>query len=1000
MYATLPVAGPVAAGRERPAAPRSNAPMDPPQAVTPPGLTRRALADGALAGPVLAGPVLAGPVLAGAVLAGAGPESGLRGRRGECEALDLLVADVRAGQSRVLVLRGEAGAGKTALLEYLLERASGCCTARTAGVESEMELAFAGLHQLCAPFLDRIERLPGPQREALSTAFNLRDGAAPDRFAVGLAVLSLLSGVAGERPLVCVVDDAHWLDRASAQALAFVARHLATKPAAVVFAAREPGDEQDLIGLTGLTELAVRGLAEDDARALLTSAVAGPLDERVRDRIVAETRGNPLTLLEVAGRLAPEELAGGFCSPGAPAAPSRIEESFRRRLIPLPPSTRMLLLVAAAEPLWDPVLVWRAADRLGVEVETAATAATAGLIESGGQVRFRHPLARSAVYRAASPEDRQRAHRALAEAIDPDADPDRRAWHQARATAGLDEGVAAELECSVGRARVRGGLSAAAAFCERAAELTADPARRAGRALAAAQAKHQAGAPDAAQRLLAMAQAGPLGELGRARAELLRAQLTADSGSGPDASARLLQAAKRLEPLHLGLARDAYRDAFAAALTDGGLAISGELGEVAAAVRALPPVPQPHAPDLLLDGLAVLATDGYAAGVPILLRALTAFRDEKLRTEEALGWLPLACRVARHVWDDESWYVLSARLTGLAREAGALAVLPVALRLRAGINLLAGESTAAASCAAEAEAVTRAGGHPARPYSRLMLAAWRGHDDETRQLLTATTRQLITRGEEHPLTAAAWATAVLSNGRCRYHEALAAAESVGDHPDELDLAAWPAAELLEAAVRTGQPGRGIGALRRLSAATSAAGTDWALGIEARSRAVLSDGEFAERLYREAIERLGRTRVRVELARAHLLYGEWLRRESRRVDAREHLRTAQEMLTAMGIDGFAERARRELLATGETMRKYTAETAAELTAQEAQIARLACDGHTNPEIGVQLFISGRTVEWHLRKVFTKLGVTSRKELRRILPDLERAGVLAPRGAFGL
>ena len=1003
MYATLPAAGPVAAGHVRPAAPRSNAPVGPPKAATPPGLTRRALAGPVLADAVLADPVLADAVLAGPVLAGAAPESGLRGRAGEREALDLLVADVRAGQSRVLVLRGEAGAGKTALLEYLLERASGCCTARTAGVESEMELAFAGLHQLCAPFLDRIERLPGPQREALSTAFNLRNGAAPDRFAVGLAVLSLLSEVAGERPLVCVVDDAHWLDRSSAQALAFVARHLAAKPAAVVFAAREPADEQDLIGLTGLTELAVRGLSEDDARALLTSVVAGPLDERVRDRIVAETRGNPLTLLEVARRLAPEELAGGFCSPGAPAAPSRIEESFRRRLIPLPPSTRMLLLVAAAEPLWDPVLVWRAADRLGVEVETAAAAATAGLIESVGQVRFRHPMARSAVYLAASPEDRQRAHRALAEAIDPDADPDRRAWHQARATPGLDEGVAAELERSVGRARVRGGLPAAAAFCERAAELTADPARRARRALAAAQARHQAGAPDAAQRLLAMAQAGPLDELGRARAELLRAQLTADSGRGPDGSALLLQAAKRLEPLHLGLARDAYRDAFAAALTDGGLAISGELAEIAAAVRALPPVPQPHAPDLLLEGLAVLATDGYAAGVPVLLRALTAFceeTEEELRTEEALRWLPLACRVARHVWDDESWYVLSTRLTGLAREAGALAVLPVALRLGAGIKLLAGESAAAASCAAEAEAVTRAGGHPARPFGRLMLAAWGGHDDETRQLLAATTRQLITRGQGHQLTVAGWATAVLSNGRCRYHEALAAAEPVSDYPDELDLAAWPAAELLEAAVRTGQPERGIGALRRLSAATSAAGTDWALGIEARSRALLSDGEFAERLYREAIERLGRTRVRVELARAHLLYGEWLRRESRRVDAREHLRTAHEMLTAMGIDGFAERARRELLATGETMRKYTAETAAELTAQEAQIARLACDGHTNPEIGVQLFISGRTVEWHLRKVFTKLGVTSRKELRRILPDLERAGVLARRSAYGL
>ena len=943
----------------------ANAPMNPLKVAMPPALAGRGAGRRAAA------------------------EPGLRGRRSECEALDRLVADLQAGQSQVLVLRGEAGTGKTALLEYLLERASGCCVARAAGVESETELAFAALHQLCAPFLDRLERLPGPQRDALSTAFNLRDGNTPDRFAVGLAVLSLLSEAAGERPLVCVVDDAHWLDRASAQALTFVARHLAAQ-SAVVFAVRESCGEQDL---TGLPDLMVRGLADHDARALLSSAVTGRLDEGVRDRIVAEAQGNPLALLELARGLTPEELAGGFALPGAPAPSSRIEESFRRRLTPLPPQTRLLLLVAAAEPLRDPVLVWRAADQLGVQVEAAAAAAAAGLIEFGGQVRFRHPLARSAVYRAASPEERQSAHRALAEAIDPDTDPDRRAWHRAHATMGLDEGVAAELERSTGRARVRGGLAAAAAFHERAAELTPEPALRAGRALAAAQAKYQAGAPDAALRLLAMAQAGPLDELGRARVELLRAQLAADPGRGRDAPGLLLKAAKRLEPLHLGLARDAYRDAFGAALTAGRLAIRGRMLEVAAAARALPSAPQPHAPDLLLDGLAVLAAEGYAAGAPILGRALTAFRTGEVRAEEGLRWLPLACRVSHDVWDDESWYLLSARLMELAREAGALAVLPLALRLGAGIKLLAGEFAGAASIAAEAEAVARATGNPVAPYGRLMLAAWKGQEAETGQLIAATTTQMVARGEGHWLTAAHWATAVLSNGLCRYDEALAAAEQGSEYPDEPGLAAWPAVELIEAAARTGQPERGIGALDRLSEVTRAAGTDWALGIEARSRALLSDGASAERLYREAIERLGRTRVRVELARAQLLYGEWLRRESRRVDAREQLRTAHQMLTAMGIEGFAERARRELLSTGETVRKYTAETAAELTAQEAQIARLAGDGHTNPEIGVQLFISARTVEWHLRKVFSKLGVSSRKELRRMLPDLERAGVLA-------
>ena len=558
-------------------------------------------------------------------LAGTWLERRLHGRRGEREVLDRLLASVRAGQSRVLVLRGEAGIGKTALLGYLLERASGCRIARAAGVESEMELAFAGLHQLCAPFLDRIECLPDPQRAALGAAFGLRDGDAPDRFAVGLAVLSLLSDVAREQPLVCVVDDAQWLDRASAHALAFVARRLVTESVAVVFAVRSPGAGPDL---AGLAELVVSGLPDADAQALLGSVIIGPLDEQVRDRIVVETRGNPLALRELARGLTSEELAGGIGLPCVTAVPGRVEESFQRQLMPLPPATRRLLLVAAAEPAGDPLLVWRAADRLGVQATAAAPATAAGLIEFGGHVRFCHPLARSAVYRAASPQERHSAHRALAEATDPGIDPDRRAWHRARATTGLDEDVAAELEGSATRARARGGLAAAAAFCERAAELTPDRARRARRALAAAQAKQQAGAPDAALRLLAIAEAGPLDELGHARAELLRAQLAADPGRGGDAPQLLLKAASRLEPLHAGLAREAYRDAFRAVLEAGRLAVRGGLVEVAEAVRAAPQPPQPAGGnDLLLNGLAVLLTQGNAVGAPMLKRALKAFRD-------------------------------------------------------------------------------------------------------------------------------------------------------------------------------------------------------------------------------------------------------------------------------------------------------------------------------------------------------------------------------------
>jgi DNA-binding CsgD family transcriptional regulator len=910
----------------------------------------------------------------------------LHGRRSECEALDRLVANVRAGQSRVLVLRGEAGAGKTALLEYLVQHAPGFRIVRAVGAEPEMELAFAGLHQLCAPFLDRLRRLPDPQRDALETAFSLRSGDAPDRFAVGLAALSLLSEVAGHQPLVCVVDDTQWLDQASAHVLAFVARHLGTAPVALVFAVRQPGGEQDL---TGLPELLVGGLADGDARALLDSVVIGPLDERVRDRIMAETRGNPQALLEWPRRLIPGELAGGFGLPGAVAPTGRIEEGILARFESLPESTRLLLVAAAADPTGDPVLVWRAAGQLGVKAGAAAPATAAGLIEFRGLARFCHPLARAAVYRAASPRQRQHVHRALADATDPDADPDRRAWHLAHAAPGLDESIAAGLDCSAGRARTRGGLMAAAAFAERAAELTPDPARRARRALTAAQVKHQVGAPDAARALLAMAQAGPLDELGRARAELLRAQLAADPGRSRDAWLLLLKAASRLEPLDACLAREAYRDALTAALTAGRLATGDGMLQAAKAAWGAPQVPEPErATDLLLDGLVVLTIEGHAAGMPMMKRALSAFRNEEASAEKALHWLPLVCRMSRDAWDDDSWYVLSARLIELARQAGALTVLPAALLEGVAVRLAVGDPAMAASLTREAAAVARVTGNPVGSYGPLLLAAWAGGEAEATHLITATTPEMMACGEGQWVTTAAWATALLYNGLGRYDQALAAAERGSEYPSELGLATWSMVELIEAAVRSGEPERAAGALRHLSEAASVAATDWALGIEARSRALLSDGEPAERLYLEAVQRLGRTRIRTELARAHLLYGEWLRRQNRRADAREQLRAAHEMLTVMGAEGFAERARRELLATGGTVRKRTIDTVGQLTAQEAEIARLAGYGHTNPEISTKLFISPRTVEWHLRKVFTKLGISSRKELRRALPDVER------------
>jgi DNA-binding CsgD family transcriptional regulator len=904
----------------------------------------------------------------------------LLGRRSECAALDQLVASVRAGPSRALVLRGEAGVGKSALLEYLVRHASGCGITRSAGVESEMELAYAGLHQLCAPFLDRLKRLPGPQRDALGTAFGLRDGDAPDRFLVGLAVLSLLSDIAEQQPRICVVDDAQWLDAASAQALGFVARRLGAESVGLVLAVRETGGERDF---EGLPELVVGGLGDPEARELLATVVTGPLDDRVRDRIVAETRGNPLALLELTRGRTPAELLGGFGLPGGPPVPGRIEQRFQERLAPLPPSTRLLLLLAAAEPTGDLVLMWRAAAKLGIGPDAAAPATGLGLVDFGAQVRFDHPLVRSAVYSAAAPEGRRRVHGALAEATDADLDPDRRAWHRSQAAAGLDEDVAAELERSAGRARARGGLAADAVFRERAVELTPDPRRRAQRALLAAQGKHQAGAPDAALRLLAIAQAGPLDELEQARAQLLHAQITFATTRGRDAPPLLIEAARRLEPLDATLARETYLEAFAAALSADRLVREGDEGEIAAAVLAAGWEPSTRASDLLLDGLARITREGYVAAAPALKVALRAFRDEPLAEEDELRWLWLACRIARALADDRAWDELSARHLELARRVGAFSALPVALTDRVLVELFSGRPGVAMSLAAESDAVVEATGSHVMLRTSIVLANWRGRDAEAVALIEAGRQDVLRRGEGLWLAANDWGSAIRYNGLGRYEDALAAAERAAEAAHGLGPPILLLAELIEAAVRSGQAERAAGPLVQLAEIARAAGTDWALGTHARAAAMLAEGEAAERLYREAIERLSHVKTCATLARAHLLYGEWLRREHRRVDARMQLRAAYTMLSDMGMEAFAERAHRELRATGETVRKRTVATLDELTPQEVQVARLAGSGETNPEIAAQLFLSPRTVEWHLRKVFGKLGVGSRKELAAAL-----------------
>jgi DNA-binding CsgD family transcriptional regulator len=909
-----------------------------------------------------------------------GRAEGLTDRRRERDALDRLVAAVRGGQSRALVVRGDPGVGKTALLDYLARHASECQVARASGVQSEMELAFAGLHQLCAPMLSRAEHLPAPQRKALRTAFGQTAGPPPDRFLVGLAVLSLLSEVAGERPLVCLIDDEQWLDQASAQALGFAARRLAADPVGLVFAAREPGAE-----LAGLPELKVGGLRESDARALLNSALAGPLDDRVRDQIVAETQGNPLALLELPRGLTPAELAGGFGLPAAAPLSERIEESFRRQLEALPAQSQRLLLLGAAEPYGDLPLVWRAAERLGIPVQAAAPAVDAGLVEFSARVRFRHPLLRSAAYRAASVADRQAVHGALAEATDPETAPERRAWHRAQAAAGPDEEVAAELERSAGRAQARGGLAAAAAFLERSALLTADPARRADRRLAAAQAQLQAGAFGTALELVADAEAGPLDELQSARVDLLRGEIMFASGLGSDAPPLLLKAAERLKPLDAGLARETYLTAWLAALFAGRLAGAGDLLEVCRAALAVPAPPDPpHPADLVLAGLAMVVTDGPAAAAPTLRRALRAFNDADMSMAEELRWGWFAQAAASALWDDDTWRAMLTRQVRLAREAGALDQLPITLGALGTAVAWSGDFAAAAALNAEAEAVCEVTGSRAAPFTAMMLASLRGRRAEADPLIEGTVAEATAGGQGIAVAYAHWAAAILANGLGRYADALAAARQASEDTSTLYISMWALPELIEAAARIGDTDIAGDALIRLAQFTQAGGTDFGIGVEARCRALLSNGEVAESRYREAIDRLGRTRLRPELARAHLLYGEWLRRENRRADARGQLRTAHDMLVAMGAEAFAERARDELLATGETVRQPTAEPASTLTAQEAHIARLAADGHTNPEIAAQLFLSARTVEWHLRKIFTKLGIASRRELREALP----------------
>jgi DNA-binding CsgD family transcriptional regulator len=903
-------------------------------------------------------------------------------REPERASLTGLIESAGRGRGGALVLRGEPGMGLSTLVEDLVARASGMRVARIRGAKPEHDIGFAALHQLCVPMLEHLDGLPARQRDSLAAAFGLIDGRAEDPFLVGLAVLGLLSNAAQEHPLLCAIDDAQWLDEPSAAALAFVARRVDREPVAFVFAVHDTAASSPF---AGIDELHVPGLPPEACRQLLAAAVTGPLDGVVRDRVIADVAGNPLALLEVSRQLTPEQLAGVAGLPEMLPLGDRLATKLLGPISDMPRETQTLLLLAAAEPEATASVLWTAAASLGLSADAAAPAEAQGVLRLGQPRAFRHPLLRLAVYESATVAERQRIHRAIAEALDRAVDRDRRAWHRAAASLTPDEDVAAELEGAADRAKGRRDYPGAAALLERAAGLSPDATRRYGRLLAAAQAALAAGALGRAASLLDGASLTPLDDAERAHAQRLRGAIGLAAGQGADRATVLLRAARALEPVDPRLARDSHLEALEAAINAGRLGGDRSLREAAEAARAAPTAPESDASgaDLLLDGLALLITARHEAAMPTIRRAF----DALLGVDEP-RWLPLGCLAAFETWDDDALHRLTNRQVELTPTTGALASPPFAVDQLGDVDVVvAGRFGSATTSAAD---VRDAGHEPwnaqvARPISPadVIASAWRGRPAETRDLAEACMREAFARERGLHVAFAHFAIAVLEVGLGRYEAGVTAARAACDQAGPFVLApALP--ELIEAAVRAGERQVGVAAVAQLSERVGDSATNWALGTLARSRALLEHGTAAEELYREAIDRLRGSRAAPQLARAHLLYGEWLRRERRRREAREQLRSARDMFIFMGAHAFAARTRDELTATGEHARRRLVDAPADvLTAQEARIAGLVCEGATNAAIGAQLFISPRTVEYHLHKVFRKLGVSSRTQLARLM-----------------
>jgi DNA-binding CsgD family transcriptional regulator len=908
-------------------------------------------------------------------------------RRQERAAIDRVLDSVRKDFSATLVLRGGDGAGKTTLLDYAIDSAPDLRHSIAVGVESEISLEFAALHQLLVPFMSLLTTLPTPQRDAMKIAFGLEAGPPPNLFLVGLAALTLLSRAAEDQPLLCVIDDGHWLDPESAYVLGFVAHRLYADRVGFIAAVDKLSAQRVFDRLPTIT---VGGLPDAEARELLGSVVDGHLDAQVADRILADTRNNPLALVELGAEYTAEQLAGRASLPEPLPLGKRLRDRFLGQARSLPPDAQAFVLLAAADVTGERSRLWRAAAQAGIDPDAAAADAAGVLEFSGNRVRFFHPLKRSAVYHGATDSDRRRAHAALSEAADSKADLDQRAWHRAAAATVPDEELATELQHAAERARGRGGYAAAAALLRRSAELTPGDGARAKREVALADAELRAGHAEEARGLVRAALPRLTGAVERGLAKRLNGEIRFAEGNAAEAAVILADASRALAP-DGRLARDTILEALEAATWAG----PAETREIVSAAQAFPPASSPPTvTDLLLEGYCARFTAGYHASVSPLHAAVAALRSDDLDPAVGLRWFALGVHAAGSLWDEQALYELSDRMVRTARALGAVTILPVALALLARSDWLTGRFGDAEARWAEMRMLLAESRRPRMigidGHSRGLLLAYRGHIAEARAAGMAQIHESTARGQRGRANIGRSIVAVADLFGGDYQAATSAALSVvGDDLAFTAEAALP--ELIEAATRAGNRQAAATAYETLSQRALAAGTPWALGLRARCQALLDESDHAEDAYLESLSQLARSRATIELARTHLLYGQWLRRAKRRRDARQELRTAHDMFAAMGADYFTKLADTELRATGDRARARKPETTVDLTPQEAHVAGLAAGGASNNEIAAQLFISPNTVNYHLRKVFRKLNVTSRTQLAGSLgPSPESTG----------